>query len=344
MTPNDSAPTVVLIVDDEAVGRMALQSLFTGPSYELLFARNGHEALALATLHSPDVVLLDVMMPDLNGFEVCQRIRADPLIAEVPIVLVTALDDRDSRLAGLSAGADDFLSKPFDRAEVRARVGTIARLNRYRKLQTAGQAVLDSYELTLEGWVKALDLRDKETEGHAHRVTTATVRLVERLGTTGEALTHVRRGALLHDIGKIAIPDAILHKPGPLSPGEWIIMRKHPIYAFEMVGDIPFLRPATTIPYCHHEKFDGTGYPQGLRGEEVPYEARAFAVVDVWDALLHDRPYRRALPRDEVVGMLKDLSGTHFDPGMAEAFLDMERAGAFDDLGPELDGEAMGPS
>ena len=149
-----------------------------------------------------------------------------------------------------------------------------------------------AYDATIEGWSRALDLRDKETEGHSQRVTEMAVRLASDLGVTGDALMQIRRGALLHDIGKMGVPDQILLKPGPLSESEWEIMRKHPVFAYEMLSPIEFLVPALDIPYCHHEKWDGTGYPRGLSGEDIPLAARIFAVIDVWDALRSDRPYR----------------------------------------------------
>ena len=178
-----------------------------------------------------------------------------------------------------------------------------------------------AYDRTLEGWSGALDLRDKETEGHTRRVTAMTVRLARALGVSDHALVHLRRGALLHDIGKMGIPDSILLKPGPLTDEEWAIMRRHPAYAHELLAPIDFLRPALDIPYCHHEKWDGTGYPRGLKGEQIPFAARVFAVVDVYDALSSDRPYRAAWPQEKVREHIASLSGTHFDPLVVEEFL-----------------------
>ncbi|HEX8600900.1 MAG TPA: PAS domain S-box protein [Chloroflexia bacterium] len=180
-----------------------------------------------------------------------------------------------------------------------------------------------AYDRTLEGWSGALDLRDKETEGHTQRVTEMAVRLARSLNVREGALVHLRRGALLHDIGKMGIPDSILLKPGPLSDEEWAVMKCHPVYAHELLAPIDFLRPALDIPYCHHEKWDGTGYPRGLRGEQIPFAARIFAVVDVWDALSSDRPYRPAWPQEKVREHIASLSGTHFDPVVVEAFLEM---------------------
>ncbi len=316
--------STVLIVDDEESVRESLRLALGGDGYRLAFARDGLEGLDLARRLKPDLVLLDVRMPGLDGFEVCRRLRAEPTVAEVPILIVTVLADRASRLAGIEAGADDFLSRPFDWDEVRRRVRTIIRLNRYRKLQDAYRELSEAYDATMAGWIHALDLRDHETEGHAQRVTDLTVRLARALGLADEQLVHLRRGALLHDIGKIGVPDAILRKPGPLSDEELAIMRRHPAEAYEMLKSIEFLKPALDIPYCHHERWDGTGFPQGLAGEAIPLAARIFAVVDVWDALLYDRPYRAAWPRDRVREHLRSLAGNHLDPHVVEVFLAME--------------------
>jgi response regulator RpfG family c-di-GMP phosphodiesterase len=193
----------------------------------------------------------------------------------------------------------------------------------FESLNRANAELLAAYDQTLEGWVRALDLRDKETEGHTQRVTEMSVVLAQALGTTGEALVHVQRGARLHDIGKMAVPDDILLKPGALTPSEREVMCGHPNFARDMLAEVPFLRPALDIPWCHHEHWDGSGYPRQLKGEEIPNVARVFTIVDVWDALSYDRPYRRAWPRQQVLDYIRDQSGALFDPRMVEAFLDV---------------------
>jgi putative two-component system response regulator len=325
-----SSPSNILIVDDDSRGRETLEAVLTGLGHNLHFCDNGLDALKQASILQPDLILLDVMMPGIDGFEVCRRIRADPLLADVPVVMTTALDDKASRLEGIEAGADDFISKPIDRMEIRARVNTIIRLNRYRKLMKqqadllqAHHELQDAYEATLKGWVRALDFRDNETGDHSRRVTLLTVELARLMGINEDELVHVRRSALLHDIGKIAVPDSILHKTGPLTEAEWDIMRKHPQIAIEMLEPIEYLRPALAIPFNHHERWDGTGYPRGIKGEEIPLAARIFAVVDVWDALSSDRPYRKAWPYEKIVEHMRQQSGTHFDPKVVELFLQM---------------------
>jgi len=320
----------ILIVDDEPAGRETLESILEPEGYYLVLAENGYQAIEQAKAVQPDVILLDVMMPGMNGFEVCRRIRSEKQLAEVPILFLTALDDRQSLLKGLEAGADDFISKPPDRYELRARLLGITRLNRYRKLVTerknledAHKQLLFAYDETIEGWSRAMDLRDKETEGHSQRVTDLTLKLASAFGIPKEELIHVRRGALLHDMGKLGIPDAILLKTGKLTDEEWDFMRRHPQLAFEMLNPIEYLRPAMDIPYCHHEKWDGTGYPRGLKGDQIPLAARLFAVVDVWDALTSDRPYRPAWSQAKVLEYIQDQSGKHFDPQVVIAFLEM---------------------
>jgi putative two-component system response regulator len=319
--------SLVLIVDDEYIGRETLQSVLEGEGYELEMAENGFQAIEKAKKLLPDVILLDVMMPGMTGFEVCHRIRNDPQIAEIPIIILTALDDRESLLNALKAGADDFISKPFDRYELRARLMGITRLNRYQKLiqeraklREANAQLLSAYEATIEGWSHALDLRDRETEGHSRRVTQLTVRLAQALGISDDDILHIRRGALLHDMGKIGIPDSILHKPDKLTDEEWAIMRQHPQLAYDMLYPIEYLHPALEIPLTHHEKWDGTGYPRGLKGEEIPIVARLFAVVDVWDALTSDRPYRPAWSQEEALTYIREQSGKHFDPQVVDLF------------------------
>ncbi|MDP2725265.1 MAG: HD domain-containing phosphohydrolase, partial [Syntrophales bacterium] len=184
-----------------------------------------------------------------------------------------------------------------------------------------------AYDTTLEGWSRALDLRDKETEGHSRRVTEMTMRLAEALGLSKDKIAQFRRGALLHDIGKMAIPDSILLKPGPLTEAEWVIMRRHPIYAHELLQPIEFLHQALEIPYCHHEKWDGTGYPRGLQGDGIPIGGRIFAVVDVWDALISDRPYRPAWQQEKVIDYIKEQAGRHFDPDVVGAFMNLVKEG-----------------
>ncbi|HMU94713.1 MAG TPA: response regulator [Anaerolineales bacterium] len=320
----------ILIIDDDAVARAAVEGLLASEPYETYFASNGFDGISMAVNLHPDVVLLDVMMPKMNGFEVCRSIRSMPEIAEAPIILITSLDDHESRIQGLRAGADDFVTKPYNSMELFARLQTILRLNRYRRiaeqkeeLQTLNKQLLVAYNKTIEGWSQALDLRDRETEGHTQRVMNLTIRFAKAVGFSEADLEHVRRGSLLHDVGKLGIPDAILHKAAKLTDEEWFIMRKHPVYAYQWLSSIDFLEPALDIPYCHHEKWDGSGYPRGIKGEAIPISARLFAIVDVWDALCSDRPYRSAMSKADALDYIRSESGTHFDPELVKIFTEL---------------------
>ena len=192
----------------------------------------------------------------------------------------------------------------------------------FETLQRSNIDLTLAYDATIEGWSRAMDLRDRETEGHTQRVTALALELASLFGVKDDELAGVRRGALLHDIGKMGVPDGVLLKPGPLTDEEWILMKKHPALAFEMLAPIHYLQSAMDIPYCHHEKWDGTGYPRGLKGEQIPLIARIFSVVDVWDALTSDRPYRKAWPNEKVLEYLKSEAGKHFDPAVLKICLE----------------------
>ncbi|RLD03973.1 MAG: histidine kinase, partial [Chloroflexota bacterium] len=199
----------------------------------------------------------------------------------------------------------------------------IDNISLFNELQRSNVDLTLAYDATIEGWAHALELKDMETEGHSRRVVKMTMDLAKSMGISGEKLAHIRRGALLHDIGKMGVPDSILQKPGKLSEGEWEIMRRHPVYAYEWLSRIQYLVPALEIPYSHHERWDGTGYPRGIKGEQIPLEARIFAIIDVWDALNSDRPYRKAWPKEKALAHIKEQSGKHFDPEVVVNFLDM---------------------
>jgi putative nucleotidyltransferase with HDIG domain len=219
----------------------------------------------------------------------------------------------------------DFLSAIAGQAAI-----AVANARLLDDIQRANADLAQAYDATLEGWSRALDLRDRETEGHTQRVTEMTLRLAAAMGVPDSDLVQMRRGSLLHDIGKMGVPDRILSKPSPLTPEEWEIMRRHPVYAHEMLSPITFLRQALDIPYAHHEKWDGTGYPRGLKGESIPLAARIFAVVDTWDALRSDRPYRPAWSAERVLGYLSDRAGRDFDPAVVAVFLGMRRSAGAD--------------
>jgi putative two-component system response regulator len=242
--------------------------------------------------------------------------------------MITALGDPGSRLRCIESGADDFISKPFAFDELLTKVKNVTEHNCLRELlmerenlKVSHEEIRDAYDATIEGWAHALELRDTESEGHSRRVTAMTLQVARAMGVSEENIEQVRRGALLHDIGKMGIPDTILFKPKPLTKSEWSVMKMHPVYAYKLLSPIQYLRPALDIPYCHHERWDGTGYPRGLKGKDIPTSARSFAVVDVWDALGTDRPYRPALSPEEIISHISKESGKHFDPMVVEIFM-----------------------
>ena len=222
-------------------------------------------------------------------------------------------------LATVSLTALTLLVREFDASQGRLKKALGNLRDSHRSLE-------QTYDATLEGWSHALELRDRETEDHSKRVLELTLHLADAVGMPDEEIPHLRRGVLLHDIGKLGVPDEILRKPGPLTEAEWVEMRRHPNHAYDLLQPIPYLHPALNIPFCHHEKWDGSGYPRQLKGEEIPLEARVFAIVDVWDALGNDRPYRKRFPKAEVHAYLRDQAGKHFDPHLVELFLAMVNA------------------
>lgn len=321
--------STILVVDDDLMNQISLEAILANQGYNLEMANNGYMGLKKAEELLPDVILLDIMMPGMDGFEMCRLIRQNKKTAEIPIVIITGLDDQLSRLRGLEAGADEFISKPFNSAELRIRLATITRLNRFRSLINERTQLAEAlcklenaYEDTLAGFSRALDLRDHQTGDHSLRLANLSVEIARLFGIPEDELIHIKRGALLHDIGKIGIPDSILMKTDSLNSAEMEIMQKHPGFAQTILEPIRYLAQAQAIPACHHEKWDGSGYPLGLKGEEIPLCARIFAVVDAWDALLSDRHYRPAWTKQMTLDYLRDRSGKDYDPQVLLVFLE----------------------
>jgi len=239
-----------------------------------------------------------------------------PMIARGQVIGFITLD---SFTPGTFSPGDAELAQSFaHQASV-----AIENTRLFENLQKTNLELSQAYDTTLEGWGKALELRDKETQGHTLRVTNLTIKLARRMGCNIEQLIQIRRGVLVHDIGKMGVPDQILNKKGSLTKKEWEEMRKHPQYAFDLLYPIAYLRPALDVAYCHHERWDGTGYPRGLRDTQIPLAARIFTVVDVWDALLYERPYRKAWARKKIMKYIQDQAGIHFDPQVVKVFLQM---------------------
>ncbi len=286
-----------------------------------------------------DLVLADHSGPHIDSSRALAVVRG--LDADVPFIIVSGTISEETAIEAMKAGASDYLTKgrlarlvpvierELRQAEERRSRRRLEAEGREREQRAALELAL-AYDATLEGWARALELRDSETEGHSRRVAALTDQLALALGVPDEARVHIHRGALLHDIGKMAVPDGILLKPGSLNDEEWKILRQHPAHAVELLSPIEYLTPALDIPAYHHERWDGTGYPNGLAGDAIPLAARIFAVADVWDALVHSRPYREAWSVAEVTRHVESLAGSHLDPHIVEVFLKLVRAGKID--------------
>ncbi len=314
MSDNQGA---VLAVDDDPGALEALADALGTLDFKVWQALDGASALVLAREHQPDVVLLDVMMPGLDGYEVCRRLKSDPDTRLIPVVFLTGYGSREARLKGLEAGATDFLNKPCDLVELDVRVRNLID---FRRLTLE----LDSAEQMVFSIARTVEARDQETGDHCGRLAQMSVRLGERLGLEDDQLTALRRGAFLHDLGKVGIPDAILLKPGPLTVDEWDVMKRHVEIGVEICSPLRSLRPVLPLIRHHHERYDGSGYPDGLAGEKIPLIARVFQVVDVYDALRFDRCYRKALSKDEAIGIMRKETDLGFwDRVVFHEFLDM---------------------
>ena len=307
----------ILVVDDNSAVRELLAELLRVQGFSVLTASDGDSALAEFSRRQPDLVLLDVVMPGLDGFEVCRLLKQNPEHRLVPVVLVTGLSATGDRVRGIEAGADDFLTKPVDRSELFARVRSLLSLKAHTDELERAESVLYALARSIEG-------KDPYTEGHCERLSEYSTRLGKRLSLPEEQLTALRRAGTVHDIGKVAVPDAILLKPGPLTPEEHAIIRQHPVVGERICAPLKSFRLVLPIIRHHHEKLDGSGYPDGLRGGAIPLTARILQVVDVYDALTTERPYKRALPVAEVLEtMAGEVRKGWWDPDIFAEFQQM---------------------
>jgi putative nucleotidyltransferase with HDIG domain len=349
----------ILVVDDEEAIREIVTSMLTSANYQCRQAASGLEALALLDSGEEfELMLSDLMMAGLDGIGLLERSKEK--YPDMPVVMVTAVHDISVALAAIRNGAYDYLLKPFEREQLLA-TARRALENRRLKLenrtyQTNLEALVTarteqlrkamttlerSYDITLEALGDALDLKDAETEGHSKRVTAFTIAIARHMGLSADQIRIIARGAFLHDIGKMAIPDAILRKPGALDPDEVAIMREHCYRGYQLLKRIPFLGEASQIVYSHQERFDGTGYPRGLKGEEIPLGARIFSVADTLDAITSDRPYRPAQSVKAAKEEIQRWSGRQFDPEVVTAFLSMPD-NIWEDLRKEIDAQSSG--
>jgi putative two-component system response regulator len=316
----------VLIADDQASNRELLEELLSGQGYTVIAVPDGASAVAELARTQVDLVLLDVMMPNMNGFQVCQTIKDNPDTYLVPVILITALSDKQDRLEGIKVGADDFLSRPVDRAELLARVRSLLKLKQRTDELERAESVLFTLARSIEG-------KDPYTHGHCERLSDYSARLGEHMGLSEDQLVALRRAGVVHDVGKIAVPDAILLKPASLTSDEWKLIKEHPVVGERICAPLKSFRFVLPIIRHHHEKFDGSGYPDGLRGEAIPVTARVLQIVDVYDALTTDRPYKRAFSiTDALQTMKQEVAKGWWDPQIFDQFERLVRSGTADFL------------
>ena len=335
----------ILIVDDEERNLRLVEGLLNPLGYEIFLARDGEEGLAVGRRVQPDLILLDIMMPKMNGFEVARKLKEDPITKIIPIVMVTALRDVEDRVRALEAGADDFLSKPIEKVEMRARVKSLLKVKAYndslqgyqKKLEAEVEKKTEQISKGLERLKlasletvlrlsRAAEFKDEETANHIRRVSQYAMLLARKDGLGEEAVEKIQYAAPMHDIGKIGIPESILLKPGELTPEEWKIMKQHPDIGVKILegSQTDFIILAEVIALTHHERWNGSGYPNGLKGEEIPLEGRIVAIADVFDALTSKRPYRKEMSFQKAFQFIASQRGTLFDPGLVDLFCSLE--------------------
>ncbi|WP_439651373.1 HD domain-containing phosphohydrolase [Photobacterium atrarenae] len=304
----------LLLVDDEPTNLQVLKNILAA-SYRLLFAKDGERALALARREAPDLILLDVMMPGMSGYQVCETLKRDHATRHIPVIFVTALSGENEETQGFELGAVDYITKPVSPAVVRARVKNHLSLVRMEELKSTRLSVVQRLG-------RAAEYKDNETGLHVIRMSRYAQIIARAAGFSEYQAENLLHAAPMHDIGKIGIPDMILQKPGKLDPEEWAVMRRHAEIGAEIIGedDSPLMCMARDIALYHHEKWDGSGYPAGLKGEDIPVSARIVAIADVFDALTSARPYKPAWPIDKATDLIRSEAGSHFDPALVNAF------------------------
>jgi len=314
----------VLVVEDDAQNARLLTRLLAADGFLVDVVGDGAAALAAVGQRPPDVILLDWMLPKLTGIEVCERLKRDRTTRLIPVVLLTALDARENRLAGINAGADDFLTKPYNAEELRARVQSLVRLKRYTDELDYAESVITSLALTVEA-------RDATTDGHCQRLAYYATALGAAVGMSEDGIASLDRGGYLHDVGKIGIPDTILLKPGQLTREEYTRMQQHTVIGERLCGNLRSLAPVRPIVRHHHERLNGSGYPDGLRGDAIPLSAQIVGVVDAFDAITMSRPYRAARSREQAFDeLVADGRSGLFDRELVSEFLRLVERNALD--------------
>jgi putative two-component system response regulator len=307
---------LVLIAEDDIANQALLGRLLERAGYRSFAVGDGREALRAAIQDKPDLVLLDIGLPGLDGLDVCRRLRAEPSTVALPVILVTGQTSSRDVVAGLDAGADDFVRKPYDEAELMARVRSVLRLARVTAEVVGARGVIAAL-------ANAVEAKDATTEMHCQRLAGLAHRLGMRAGLEPQELKGLVFGALLHDIGKIGVSDAVLTKPAALTAREWHEMRQHPLIGERICEPLASAAQFAPIIRSHHERWDGEGYPDRLRGEQIPLGARIVGLVDAYDAMIHDRPYRRARTVDMAIAEINGLAGIQFDPDLARMFVEI---------------------
>jgi cyclic di-GMP phosphodiesterase len=329
----------ILVVDDEEVNRTLLTHLLDPERFETITASDGRAALDAVAREAPDIILLDLSMPGMTGFEVAENLKRDKATAQIPIIILTAWADRESRLKALNHGVEEFLSKPFDPTELLVRVRNLVRLKEYsdllsdynatleRQVQERTGELLESYRESIYLMVRAAEYRDDDTGDHVRRIGFYASHIASVMGFSDEFVDCIFHASTMHDIGKIGIPDSVLLKPGALTPDEWVVMRSHTVLGKEILeaGTAPYMKMGAVIALTHHERWDGSGYPGSLSGTAIPIEGRIMKICDEYDALRSRRPYKPALDHDAVVEILSKGDGRtrpeHFAPEVLSAFL-----------------------
>jgi len=336
----------ILVVDDEDRNRRLMEALLVPLGYDVVLAVDGEEALRKVKETPPDVILLDVMMPGISGFDVAKKLKENEETRIIPIVMVTALQDVETRIRALEAGADDFLSKPVDKTELQARVNSLVQVKAYNdhmrdyqkeleaevakrteELRKAFETIKTASLDTIYRLSRASEYKDEDTGAHIKRMSNYSAAVARQMGLSKDAVETILYAAPMHDAGKIGIPDRILLKPGKLDPDEWEIMKQHTTIGGSILSgsDSGFIKLAEDIALTHHEKWDGSGYPNGLRGTAIPMAGRIAAIADVFDALTSKRPYKEAFPLEQSFTIIREGRGSHFDPEVVDAFFAVEK-------------------
>jgi len=339
------AKSKILVVDDEERNLRLLKALLTPLGHEVILSLNGEEALEKVREIPPDLILLDVMMPKMDGFEVSRRLKGDEETAIIPIVMVTALEEVEDRIKALEAGADDFLSKPVDKTELKARVQSLLKVKAYNdhirnyqkeleaevakrtnQLRQAYNKIRASSLETIYRLSKAAEYKDKDTGSHILRMSRYSAAVARKMGLKEVNVEGILYASPMHDVGKIGTPDRILLKPGKLNKDEWEIMKQHASNGGQILAgsDAGFIKLADVIALTHHEKWDGSGYPKGLKGLKIPLAGRIAAIADVFDALTSKRPYKEPFSLEKSYSIIKESKGNHFDPDVVDAFFAIE--------------------